>query len=296
MSRTRIAFLPRYNPPEKAASSRMRALYLCNALQGFPEIEPVLGATEIAPDVIVVQKDASPAIIEYLKQHKAALRLFDYDDVDVYRLKHFWPQLEHIDAVLVDTAERKGQVKLLGIKKPLFVLPDCVDYGLTPMPYIAGDCSFCWFGYCQNFDPAMWAQEYLTSDMKREFRLISDCEGAVPWALDTFVEEMRKTNTVFLSHDNQDRAKSANKLVTAIVAGLPAICGPSASYEEIYDEYGLEWAIVRSEADLRYATRRLDIEKERKAFVEKLQGVLWEEYNPKAVAAKFLEIVQCLRT
>lgn len=288
----KVAWIPRYRVQE-AASSRIRVYYLHKTLLER-SIESVLEFNPTA-DVLVIQKAASKSILEAISDFKGKI-IFDYDDVDVCQLKYFNDVVSRADLITVDTPLRRTAVQALRLNKPVAVLPDCIDYDLEPLPLSRAD-SLCWFGYGPNMASVYGMLEGAVEE-GYDVRVITDCSAARPvevectcWNFETFIEDLRRSGIALLSHEGGDDAKSNNKMLVAVTAGLPVIAGPSSSYEEILLEYDLDYAYCESEDAFADALRRLSDLGERRDYLRAIQSDLFRRFNRRAVCDQFLALL-----
>jgi hypothetical protein len=301
----RISWIPRYDLT-KIASTRIRLNYLHKTLEEeYPDVESVVGFDDDA-DVIILQKVASAKVLAYLAEKKKdRLVLFDYDDADVHELKFFWNVMEHVDIMVADTPGRFRQIVQAGVlNKDIIVLPDCIDYDMEEPqapPRKKGFKGFSWFGYHTNVVPMSWQFEHLAKQ-GHKINLITNCKElgqppkgteCITWAYDYFIYNLRKMDLSLLSHEGQDQgAKSNNKMIVSITAGLPVISGPSRSYDQLLNELDLGWASVCNTDQLDEALSRLRQPAERKAYLDAAQPAIWSQYSRQAVTKQLVTFLR----
>lgn len=291
----RIAWVPRYTPLLHNASTRLRVYYLHRALSRYRDLTSTIGYS--AADVLIIQKVCHEKLLRTLERSKHRLVIFDYQD-EIQRDKWFRPVIAHCSLVLVDNEERRKQFESFKLGKEVVVLEDCIDYGIAaPMAASPINKRIAWFGNYPNIASVDWQAELLPR-LGYEFVAITDASkvkrvlrcSALQWKMETFIPTLRRFGTSILSHRRANR-KSANKLITSIAAGVPAIVESSASYEAILRACNLDYAICPDATSLKIALAKLGDHTIRTDYLARSQSYCWSRYNAAAIAGRLRQLI-----
>lgn len=298
----KIAWIPRYT--ESAASSRLRVFALAKHVGGH-----VLGGScppslPEGTEVLIVQKAVDPAVFDLAEKFAAGggIVVYDFDDI---MSRDVLARAAKKSAVLftVDTVARGAWLVDQHIGSYHYkVIPDPIDYEpLSPWPASDALHQAVWFGNagCGNFGPtSRWMAESLHR-RSIPVRTITECPvepfAWVQWSYRDFATYLRWATVAILAHEHADPAKSENKMVAAITHGLPCIVSGSPSYAALAERCGVGWCVVSNEQQLREAWSRLQDVKERQAYLDAAQPVIWKEYHASAVAAKLVNVLESIR-
>ena len=318
----------------QAASARLRGIGLARELQrlGCSVSLGQAGAADVLadalPDVLVVQKTASPEIVLRALAVRAngGQVVFDIDDWGdalpwaVRDPALLADLLAACTVVSVDTAQRAEVLR----RDPAYaaiphcwVLPDPVDYVDGALPAAApaaarppGKLAGCWFGNGPNLAPALpYLQAALGTDKLGRFSVITNSQFvaqlqlAMPmlaveaWQLETFAARLRDHDFCLLVHDTNTEGlqKSNNKMLAALGQGVVPLVSNTPAYAQTARLIGIPELVFDSPADL---ARRID-PAQIAALRQRIQGPacqqLLQQLLPASVAADFLARVQALR-
>jgi glycosyltransferase involved in cell wall biosynthesis len=290
----RIRWHPRYG--REAASSRLRVYTIHDELQHMGH-DSAIGGNSPA-DIVVVQKIvAIGEVKKYIEADAASVKIYDYDDTDIIP---FLPQVHPlVRAFSTDTAGHRTAAEECFRWKPCLVYADPIDYMETnPQPAPATDINEAiWFGNWPNFVPALEMVQQLlqhgTPVKVVSLGLPHVPAGAtyVEWSLYGMSQILQSSGFALLSHDRGDTGKSCNKMVTAIMHGLPCLVSDTPEYASLARAIEAEWTIIRSPEALTQAADRLKHREERQKYLNKAQPVVWMRYHPRRVASQFLDEV-----
>lgn len=297
----RVAWIPRYT--EAAASSRLRVFALAKHVGGH-----VLGGScpPSLPEntqVLIVQKAVDPAVFDLAEKFAAGGGTVVYDFDDIMSHETIARAAKSASLFTVDTPQR-GHWLVESLRKSArcAVIPDCIDYDpLSPWPASEASHQAVWFGNAGsgNFGPtSRWLAETLHRNVV-SVRTITECPVDpflwVKWGYKDFATYLRWATVAILAHEHADPAKSENKMVAAITLGLPCIVSGSSSYAALAERCGVGWCVVSNEQQLREAWARLQDVKERQAYLDAAQPLIWKEYHASRVAAKLVNVLESIR-
>lgn len=308
----RIAIFPAHG--DSIASSRIRAHTLQKSLVeiGYDaRIGPVPDA-----GVIVVQKRATPKMIEMVERARSlgVLIVFDVDDLGRELLYTTAPSalrriLHAADVVTTDTeGHREALLCDYGMTQAE-VVPDAIDYypsAPSPLPDLSSSpLRVLWFGNASNI--ALFERHARLLERARDVEVVAVTNLAkvknlsarfpgvqfLPWSRQTFIEVLRSCAVSLLPHDGTDldRAKSNNRMIASISWGVPAIVSRTPDYERTAKEAGIPQALFSNDEELLGAIEELRTPSARRAYLERAQPEIWHRYSPHAVAKRFLDVI-----
>jgi len=212
--------------------------------------------------------------VRFLRSHRhlAPNALIACFGADIYSYESYTQLHELADLYVVPT-ELHRSVLAAQLEAPVYALPEPVD----PLA-IAPDFDWNfplkrtrrlgWFGYPESFYKGMLSlmpviQRHLEAGTVDDFALLTDQKRfpndwnlkLKPFSRETFITDLRAFDYVVVSHFPLDLhvnslIKSANKAVTALVAGTIPIATDTPSYRELFASLGLERFLVTSPRDL----------------------------------------------
>ena len=288
------------------ASSRIRCFRLMEFLPDGFDVRPLVEVLEDGDtdfDVLYVQKAAYPYVVEMCRNALELGIKVLYDIDDPFGLYHGMSEEEMCavaTAVTVDTEERAAVVREVAAG-PVHVVPDALDYldeprrngRVPPRPK-----SLVTFGNVESLSatspfmgevPAPYQKAYIG----RPAGQIDDCEY-VEWNLDTFIDELARFDLALLVHADDDagKAKSNNRLLVAMSAGVPTLVSDTAAYAETVREVGFGFLVCRGPEDVPRALRELEDPALRQEIVDTCRDYVWSRYDPRFVSGEFARIVQ----
>ena len=285
----KIVWWPRYG--YEKASSRLRVYAIHEALLRKGHVSLLREEAELA-DVLVLQKITDINHLAEARKCKGMV-IYDFDDLDIAPGVEY-ARKELASVFTTDTSGHREDMKPYWNGKPCEVLPDPIDYfPNTPLPTTQGTAAI-WFGCYLNYASAKWMGDWLKQ--RTEVRIFVEPgqlreEGARDWYYHGFTKEFRDAGIAFLSHDQGDRNKSNNKMITAITHGLPCIVSDTPAYSDLARRFGFNWTVVRNEQELQNAYERLSDPTERQEYLSVLQPEIWKMYSASAIADQFLDLV-----
>jgi glycosyltransferase involved in cell wall biosynthesis len=312
----KVSFAPFWEPMENFGSSRLRALYPSQYLSEAGRFEIVKGYAPDA-DVAIVTQMCSDPIYAQLMENKDQFvvydvcdkyyenpRLFRHLDPPVNSIDRFAQLVDRADLIIVPTRELKAEIGSRYPHKPVKYIPEPVDYG-TPArelrPY--DNKVVLWFG---NPDRGNWESAQpiiqrlrdahgftpLIVSRKSFFKAHPDF---APYVRDWSVVEMNRAfdeaSICVVGYSEEEQAKSPNRMVTAVMHGLPTLATNSPAAREIYQETGHEFALIRNDGALDRAVARLENEEFRRLFVKRAQRYMTARYGVEAIRDTYTNLV-----
>lgn len=313
----KICWLPAGS--EDLASSRLRCFGIHSNLckRGY---HSRIGYHDDA-DILVVQKKVDHLVMQRVYQAFRAGQkvIFDTDDLEDAYFGHG----QYVDALvetadLITTATEEQKKYIQGKYRPagegcslmVSVLPNPVDYGLNaPIErnhQPAEKLNVVWFGADQNLRSIRTGLErILTSDFcdltlitvpeKETAKMTAQYANCtvVPWTLGGFVEELGRYDVAVLSHHGNEitQAKSANKMVTAVMCGLPVIASRTPDYEKLARKLGVSDYLFRTDAELMEMLDRFYSHHFRNRYLLATQAGMRDSFNIDTITDLFLEHV-----
>ena len=300
MLNKKICWVPMYSNIKEFASTRIRLHYPNESINKYhnEKYESKIGF-DIESDILIIQKRIDNQTLNYVKVFDG-FKVFDFDD-PVHDKPLFNEMMANVDIVTTDTLGRKEHFDSLKTGKECFVIDDCLDYGIVDIletPDVKNKLS--WFGNYPNVQSIRWMMPHIINS-NYELNLITDVRyiNAEPpifktaWSLDTFVDELRKSNVCVLSHLGSDSGiKSNNKMIASIACGVPAIVNASRSYEELAKEFNLNFAIVNDEHSLKNALSILNYADSRKKYLSEIQPYILNSLSTKVITEKLIKLIE----
>ena len=328
MFASNIYFLPAGD--ENTASSRLRVFSLSSTLKKLEINVQIFRAdydyiSNINPEiftvnqvnVLVVQKRVTPKILSFVDyaQSNGAFIIYDIDDFGSALWSWTPPHLcfemiSQANLITTDTIERAEWLIQSQKHLNVQVLPNSIDYFPTkPVqlePIERSPLRVLWFGTPSNLQ--------IFAKYAEAFRSLPDiqiviCGGSgklihslcpelnlevIPWRLENFIQVLQSCDLSCLMHDGSvyDRQKSNHKMITSITWGVPAIVTDTPEYARVARDTGVDDAVFSNEQELLNAIQRYRSVTARKAYIQKVQPIVWEKYCPNRVAREFIGIVE----
>jgi glycosyltransferase involved in cell wall biosynthesis len=207
------------------------------------------------------------------------------------------------------TPDLKRQITGLGLGKPVVFLPDGIDYRDTRDARPTDPAGpVIWFGNPGrgNFTAARWMIDHLRKT--REVRLISArghflheartdpvqaeyAEICADWQEDSFIPDLRAGSLCLIAHGTGETAKSPNRLVTAVMNGLPAVVASSPACAALLRAGGMGWAVVRDASELDAAVARLQDPAERTRYLAAMLALIEADFGDAAIRNRYEALV-----
>lgn len=305
------------------ASSRIRVYSLFPKLKELGinySVKPSLSELPTL-DVIFVQKKITQKILKYVRLAKLFRKTIIYDVDDLGdALWNYWASKDQFsnilrlaDAITVGSESQKILLERDYPRYKFFVYPCMVDYfPKKPVEFkynVSKELTIMWFGVIDNlsmferFIPALSQIQdtkiVVVTKYNSNIRLIPENPMIkyISWNLDTFTQELQKSDLCILTHDGTlfDKVKTNNKMITSITWGVPAIVSDTPEYVNTAIKAGVKHAIFSSIDDLVHLVEVLKSADERKKYLEQAQPLIWNEYSPDVVTAKFIRICSKVR-
>jgi glycosyltransferase involved in cell wall biosynthesis len=202
-----------------------------------------------------------------------------------------------VDLITTNSERRRQQMLDLGFPSNIQVIDDPIDYDIDrcyPHPDVKGFRPV-WFGTFSNIHLTQTLAPLLdataiTSNSVRH--MIPKNWQFVEWRKDRFIQQLRKFNVCLLPQI--DDGKSPNKMVTAILSGLPVIASNIESYKKIAQLGGIEDFLCNNPEDW---VQKIDLLKERGRRLEYLsrsQDVLLHEYSMERIVGQWVKVFETI--
>jgi len=308
----RVAIFP--VDDDSAASARIRAYTLQRSLIDLGHDVRLGDATEA--DILLIQKKATPRIIELAARAReaGALVVYDADDLHPSLWNVVAPTVLHrllplVDVVTTDTFERRAILLRDYGASAVEVVPDAVDYYPTgpvrPTVSNDGPLRLLWFGNPARIELFARLAEPLIAIPEVEVVVATHRSAIpplaarfprvtfVPWSREGFVSTLQSCSLTVLSHDGteSDRAKSNNRMITSITWGVPSVVSRTPEYERTAIEAGVGDTVFSTVEEMVAIVMRLRSAEARAAYLDAAQPEIWRRYSPHAVARTFLDVV-----
>lgn len=312
----RVSFVPFWTPAEKFASSRLRALYPAEILraEGWPHVSMSYDATS---DIVLVVQCCDHSLMHALRENPRQFliydvcdryfenpRLFKRPEGEINSLDRFRELMERADLVTVPTRELKVEIATRYPGKPVVYVPETIDYDeewhpVTPLT----NEHVLWFGNPDrgNFESSRWLIERLrdrhgytplivsrASYFKRHPELLPH---VVDWSPEAMNEAFKRAGICVVSHAEEERTKSPNRLITAVMHGVPTLASGSPSCAEVLREAGMGFAVITKPIELDRAVLKIKDIKRRTSFVRKLQQSIAQRYSRRAIGAVYSNLL-----
>jgi hypothetical protein len=201
-----------------------------------------------------------------------------------------------VDLVTTNSVTRVKQFVQAGFACPFRVVEEPIDYDLDGRPLAHPDLQPLrpvWFGTYTNVGLVRTLSSFLratavTSQAVRT-EIPADWEF-VEWEYRGFVDLIRRFNLCLLPQN--DPGKSANKMVTALMCGLPVVASDIPSYRDIADAAGTSGFLCRSPEDWVRSVEKLKDRGERIRYLEKTQPLVQEKYGIQKIAGEWTDLFE----
>jgi len=305
----KFSFLPLGD--ENIASSRLRCYRIQDALErsGFTSR---IGFDAFC-DILLIQKKCDERAIDaaFACKRKSGILIFDIDDFpDIPGFLHKAQLLVSIADVVTTATPEQGTLagKLFsGLSGDrIFCLPNPVDYNLAgprkKLHEVCNPLKIVWFGNVENFPERLLSSASTTRDF--EFHAITNASAGVrerysnchfhEWNYKNFSDTLSQFDVCLLNHQGTEilNAKSANKMVTAIVHGLPVVASRTPDYQRVAHLAGLDDWLYDDETTLYACLNKLTDPAIRNSYISQSQQVVWESFHINKITLSFLDIVQ----
>lgn len=304
---------------ERLASSRLRVYRIHRELLRRG-ISSTLGFSSSA-NVAVIQKRIDGAAFLFALKAKLnrALVVYDLDDLENEagewreRTKLF---LDISDVVVVASEGIREYLLDHGICNPvcsakIAVIDNAIDYDLTVQSYHKkrtdgiGPIRIYWFGNGCNFLSIKNEFETLwhTLGERISLHVITDdrsvIEGMpyvefIKWNYDSFCHELSEADVCLLSHfgSRVSLSKTANKMVTSIMLGVPVVASDTPEYSALAKRCGLEAFLFRDAASMVDAVRRLMKVEPRENYLSSAQAIVTNLYALDVITTRLLSSIE----
>lgn len=287
----RIMGIPKSN--KDSASCRIRFFAFLEATgQGW---EYYRG--KIHGDVLYIQKTTDKHAAKAARSAKRyGMRVvYDMDDVRKdWASKGYDQIIESADAVTTDTEER-AEVIRSHTNKPVFVVPDCIDYGIVigETNILRGKPQYGLVTFGHN-STVRYAEPYMAGLNKISHISNKKVKGLgrfIEWNRKTFVNNLSAFDYAFLAHKPgwQGDCKSINRLLVCMALGLPTIVTKTSAYESAMNAIGLSNFCVGSKDELAEKVQELAALGIREDMVGRFREFA-QEYTPDKSAKKLMEV------
>ncbi|MBT0895216.1 hypothetical protein KI811_15505 [Geobacter hydrogenophilus] len=278
--------------------------------------ESSIGLT-VKHNVLVIQKRLDDEAITLAR--KVAWR---YDKVLVFDIDDFFDaplyvrnvkRLAHLaDIVTTATPEQaeflyKTVSRCGGIEGKTVVIENPIDYGLkVPISRDHSSSEFLrvvWFGFSENIPYdilnaiSLWKGIKLTVITDKipdiQQRLNVQC-NLVAWEYDSFIQNITNNDVALLSHHGSviTNAKSANKMSTAIMCGLPVIASNTPDYFRLASKCGVKEYLFESIEEVQHLLVLLKHPEIRNEYLSKAQHAITDQYSITELCDTFLAKIQ----
>ncbi len=264
-------------------------------------------------DVLYIQKNVSDAAIDaaYFCKKKAKTLIFDIDDFPDSKifLKRSNFLISLADVVTTATPEQKkilGRIYSEVDLDRVIPFPNPIDYDITqPIRKIhkpKGRLKIVWFGNSENLPEKII--EPISSISNSEFCIITNATTEIKkkfsqcnfleWSYDDFSSVLQEFDVCVLSHagDEFENSKSANKMVTSIMHGVPVVASQTPDYQRLAIFSSVSRYLYHDRLTLLKNIEHLRDATVRNQYLQTSQDVIWEKFNLGAVIPIFSDIVR----
>jgi hypothetical protein len=308
LNKFKFSFIPLGD--ENLASSRLRCYKLREGLEraGFNSI---IGF-DTSCDILIIQKNTGDIAIDaaFACKRKSRVLIFDIDDFfDCPEFLYKAQLLVSLADVVTTATPEQGILAgelFHGLSKDrIFCLPNPIDYNLlepiNKFHEMSQSLKIVWFGNIENFPNYILSRESIPRSF--EFHAITNASACDvdryphchfhEWSYNSFSDMLSKFDVCLLSHQGSEilNAKSANKMVTAIVHGLPVVASSTPDYQRVAHLAGLDDWIYDDELTLNLCLEKLKDPIERNAYISKAQQVVNSKFHIDKITMNFLDIV-----
>jgi glycosyltransferase involved in cell wall biosynthesis len=207
---------------------------------------------------------------------------------------------DRADLIVASTLSLKMELAEFLPGKPVFHVPDGIDYGgcMNPVPTPPAG-PVVWFGNPGrgNFDSARGLLDMAKNELGRSVKLISRKRSfaadpdyrdlCVDWNPDTFVDELRDGGVCVVTHSQDEPLKSPNRLVTAVANGVPTIAYQSPACEQVLEDANCPEAILQSEAEFATALEKFSDPQFRTQYLRKAQDYVGAQFGPNRMRQRY---------
>lgn len=198
---------------------------------------------------------------------------------------------EAVDLITTNSERRKQQMLDLGFPRNIRVIDDPIDYDIDqcyPHPEMMGFRPV-WFGTFSNIyltevlAPLLNATAITSIHVRH---MIPKNWQFIEWRQDRFIEQLRNFNVCLLPQT--DEGKSANKMVTAILSGLPVIASNIESYKRIAELGGIEDFLCDKTEEWEPKIALLKDRDRRLEYLNRSQDALFHEYSMERIVSQWI--------
>ena len=252
---------------------------------------------KIDGDIAYIQKISDKDSKGFAKKaYKAGIPvIYDIDDIrENWNSKGYDSIIKYATAITTDTKEKQAIIgKYTG--KPCYVVPDCIDYGITERVVdkinIIVD-TVVTFG---NKVTVQNTVEYMEKIPCNKYHICNEkIEGAGTfqrWEPKTFIDKLAKFDLAILANRKHWTAslKSNNRLLVCMAIGLPVIAMDIPAYSEILNMPEFYSGRLLFRHDPTFALKHMNYEV-RKDLSKRMPKYAFENYSPKKSAQKLYEV------
>lgn len=317
-----LHFVPFWEPPARFASARLRCVLPVDLLKDSPLVEPVLSGRDLAvdditgADVVLVSQLTSDATLKVLTDRPDIPSIYDlcdrYFDDDrmvggVHAKTRFFAMADRAAVITTSTVALKRQIVGLGLRKPVVWIPDGIDYPGRRKPTPSDPTGpILWYGNPGrgNFTAARWMIDHVMQNRSEGMRIISArghfahaartdpvyahyADICIDWEEKTFVSDLRTCRLCVIAHSAQELTKSPNRLVTAIMNGVPVIVADAPACAALLRAGGMDWAVVQDKYGLDAAIARLSGPADRQHYLTRMQAIVEATFGDSAIRNRY---------
>ena len=288
-----IAGIPKSN--SDSASCRIRFYAFLNAM---PEDVSWHHYKKDKPfDVLYIQKATDFSVkVAAKKAFKNGIPvIYDMDDIRKdWDSKGYDSIIKYSSAVTTDTEERALVIRQ-HTYKPVFVISDCVDYGVNSrVEYREFDApKIVTFGHKST---AQYAIPYFVG-IPNITHICNEKIGGLgnfyAWDKTSFIKTLKKHDVAFLAHKNdwQSDCKSINRLLVCMSIGMPTVVSDTLAYRGAMESTGYPELCVRNPEKLRQKLDLLKSASYRRQIGDSFIAYS-EDYKPEISAIALLKLMQ----
>lgn len=292
----KIAGIPRKN--RNLASSRIRFFAIMENLPKDCKYELYHNGT--TANVLYVQKLRDKPTLKAVDTMKRRGATIIYDRDDFRENWVYGEMADRVDAITTDT-EANAEFVRKHTKTPVFVVPDCIDYGITQKDRILlrKSLSIVTFGKQSNVEAA--ASYFRGLQYKTAYFAISPIKKLtgskfIEWNRKTFVSKVKKYDVAFLTHEDTYRTKLKpnTRMVVAMALGMPVISTKSSEFERTLKKLKCDKLLASNQKDMIDALgyiKNLAV----KTMVSNLFfDYAWKNYRPEQSAQKLVDVIRSI--
>ena len=253
-------------------------------------------------DLIYIQKKISDETINIIMnaKNRGIPVIYDRDDI-----RRRWKEekydivMDNVSAVTTDTEIRANAIRKF-TKTPVYVIPDCLDYGVTPEHKIEIRDTITkvvtygrWKG-TEAAAPFFARCPYPT----RYFcdRKLNALKGSKykEWKLEKFLSRLRKCDVAIIAHKDSwvMPMKSNNRILVAMSIGLPVLALTSPAYDETLKAAGHPELIIKNPKQTKKKLKYLESPEVRQKISDDLFDYAWKNYRPELSSGKLTELMR----